>query len=52
MKKLLLGVLVLLVIWLMLRFVVGGSEDSWLCVNGKWVKHGYPSAPMPQQNCP
>lgn len=26
-------------------------EDTWLCVDGAWVKHGNPSAPMPQTGC-
>ncbi len=34
-----------------LRFVVGGSEDTWMCVGGEWVKHGVPSAPMPEGGC-
>lgn len=34
-----------------LRFVVGGDEDTWLCDNGQWVKHGVPSAPMPTSGC-
>jgi len=27
------------------------QEDTWLCVDGKWVKHGVPSAPMPETGC-
>jgi len=27
------------------------QEDTWLCVDGKWVKHGKPSAPMPETGC-
>ncbi|MFH1112025.1 MAG: hypothetical protein V1712_03055 [Patescibacteria group bacterium] len=42
-----LSVFVLLVI----RFTIGGSEDSWLCVNNMWVKHGQPSSPMPETGC-
>ncbi len=34
-----------------LRFVVGGDEDTWLCENGQWVKHGVPSAPKPTSGC-
>ena len=34
-----------------LRFVVGGSEDDWICVNGEWVEHGKPSAPKPATVC-
>lgn len=33
------------------RFLFGGSEDSWICSGGQWVKHGKPSAPMPQTGC-
>jgi len=32
-----------------LRFVSG--EDSWLCSDGGWVKHGNPSASMPTTAC-
>jgi len=34
-----------------LRFVVGGPEDDWICEDGKWVKHGAPSAPKPTSGC-
>ncbi|MFH1822885.1 MAG: GerMN domain-containing protein [Patescibacteria group bacterium] len=27
------------------------DEDTWLCDNGEWVKHGNPSAPMPESGC-
>lgn len=33
------------------RFVIGGDEDTWICDNGQWVKHGAPSAPMPTETC-
>jgi len=36
---------------LFLRFVVGGPEDTWLCENGEWVKHGNPSQTAPVQGC-
>jgi len=26
-------------------------EDTWLCQNGTWVKHGNPSAPAPVKPC-
>jgi len=38
-------------VWVFVRFVVGGSEDSWMCAEGQWVKHGYPSAPKPEGEC-
>ncbi len=27
------------------------TEDTWLCQNGVWVKHGNPSAAMPTSSC-
>lgn len=29
----------------------GRGEDTWICVNGEWVKHGAPSAPKPTGEC-
>jgi len=26
-------------------------EDSWICENGQWAKHGNPSAPQPTLGC-
>ncbi|MBU1102648.1 GerMN domain-containing protein [Patescibacteria group bacterium] len=43
-------VLVLIVAVLLLR-LFSGDEDTWLCQNGQWVKHGNPSAPMPTASC-
>jgi len=34
-----------------LRFVIGGDEDTWICVEGQWLRHGNPSAPMPTREC-
>ncbi|MCL4364569.1 hypothetical protein M1328_05025 [Patescibacteria group bacterium] len=33
------------------RFIVGGPEDDWICVNGNWVKHGRPNLPKPTGIC-
>lgn len=27
------------------------GEDSWICVNDQWTKHGNPSTPMPKEFC-
>ena len=51
MKKVIIILLVLTGIWLGLRFIIGGLEDSWICADGEWVKHGAPSAPMPDEPC-
>ncbi|MFZ2190005.1 MAG: Gmad2 immunoglobulin-like domain-containing protein [Candidatus Magasanikiibacteriota bacterium] len=42
---------VLMLIIVGLRFFIGGGEDTWLCENGQWVKHGNPSEPMPDEIC-
>jgi len=49
-KKYLIAFLVFCVLAFAL-FVIRGSEDTWLCVNGEWVKHGNPSTPMPTTGC-
>jgi hypothetical protein len=36
---------------LALRFF-SGDEDTWICQNGQWVKHGNPSKPQPSSSCP
>ena len=54
MKKIttILVIIVLIILALFfLRFIIGGSEDDWICDNGEWVKHGVPSAPMPTEPC-
>jgi hypothetical protein len=50
---------VITVILIILAIIVVGaiaylkfsSEDTWLCENGAWVKHGQPSEPMPIAGC-
>ncbi|MFC1622391.1 Gmad2 immunoglobulin-like domain-containing protein [Patescibacteria group bacterium] len=49
--KILLIILIIAVVWLCIRFVFGGSEDDWICDNGKWIKHGMPSKPQPTTGC-
>lgn len=50
-KKIIFRILVLSGFILILRFVFGGSEDSWICDQGQWVKHGSPRAPQPTGSC-
>jgi hypothetical protein len=45
------AVVVVLAVWFFIRFVIGGPEDDWICVNSQWVKHGVPSNPMPTEPC-
>lgn len=41
----------IIALWMFLRFVIGGPEDDWICVNDQWVRHGSPRAPMPTEGC-
>lgn len=44
-------IIVLLLSILILRIVLGGDEDTWICKNGTWIQHGNPSDPMPTTQC-
>ncbi|MCL5073506.1 MAG: hypothetical protein M1308_21825 [Actinobacteria bacterium] len=33
------------------RFLLGGDEDTWICADNKWVRHGNPTSPIPQTGC-
>lgn len=49
--KIILIAIIVLTVWFFIRFVIGGPEDDWICVDGEWVKHGVPSAPKPTELC-
>ncbi|MFA6501313.1 MAG: hypothetical protein WCT85_00840 [Parachlamydiales bacterium] len=55
MKKFLVPLLVVVAIGigglLVARFLLGGNEDTWICTNNEWVKHGNPSSSMPLTGC-
>lgn len=54
MKKVDLAIIVFFLILfsvLGLRFILGGSEDAWVCDQGQWVKRGAPDASMPEEPC-
>jgi len=42
---------VLIAVIFILRFVLNGGEDTWICVDGSWVKHGQPKNPAPITGC-
>jgi len=44
-------VFALFAVLMVLRLLVGGGEDTWICVDGEWVKHGVPVAAKPQGGC-
>ncbi|OGY46470.1 MAG: hypothetical protein A2744_03420 [Candidatus Buchananbacteria bacterium RIFCSPHIGHO2_01_FULL_44_11] len=48
-KIILAGVVILLVIAGLI--IARGNEDTWLCVDGQWLKHGNPTAPQPNTPC-
>ncbi len=54
MKSLPVSLIVVIVVGLAglvaIRFL-GGDEDTWVCTNNQWVRHGNPSSPMPQTVC-
>lgn len=54
MKRLVLSVIIMLAIVfaviLAIRFL-SGPEDTWICQNNEWVKHGQPSGPKPTEPC-
>ncbi|MEA3272818.1 MAG: Gmad2 immunoglobulin-like domain-containing protein, partial [Patescibacteria group bacterium] len=38
-------------IWFGVRFILGGSEDTWVCTDDGWKKHGAPSEQKPIKLC-
>lgn len=51
MKKRIIILIIILVVLGIGFVLLRGEEDTWICVNGEWVKHGVPSAPKPTEPC-
>jgi len=53
MKKIskILLIIILTLVGLILAARLLTSEDSWICQDGQWVKHGNPSALAPTESC-
>jgi len=51
MKKALIVIATIVIIWLGIRFVLGGPEDTWICEDGEWIEHGHPSQAKPTEGC-
>jgi spore germination protein GerM len=49
--KILLIILTVVVVTFGIRYIFGGSEDGWLCVNGEWINYGQSSEPKPASGC-
>ncbi|MCR4261016.1 MAG: GerMN domain-containing protein [Candidatus Colwellbacteria bacterium] len=45
------GAIVILTVTLLSIRFFSGSEDAWICQDGEWVQHGYPSTSMPEEAC-
>ena len=50
-KRIILAIIILIAIALVLRFLIGGNEDTWMCSAGDWIKYGNPASPMPSEVC-
>ena len=57
MKKPFIIIGIVLVTILVLRFILGGDEDTWICETkpasgeARWIKHGNPAYPSPVITC-
>ncbi|MFA6430598.1 MAG: DUF192 domain-containing protein [Candidatus Paceibacterota bacterium] len=49
-KKIFWVIIIIGFVILSIRFF-SGNEDSWLCVNGQWIRHGNPDGAMPTTKC-
>lgn len=48
--KIIIGVVaIILVVFSVARFI--SPEDTWICSNNQWIKHGNPSSPQPATGC-
>lgn len=48
-KKYALAILIFMGLLILIRMVT--PEDSWICKDGKWIKHGNPTSAMPTKVC-
>ena len=44
-------VVLLLIVCIIFAIKSMSGEDSWICKEGQWVKHGNPSSPAPINGC-
>lgn len=50
-RILVLAAIVVIIVATALWIKGASGEDSWICVDGQWIRHGNPSAPMPVTPC-
>lgn len=51
-RKIMVIGLVAAVVLIIILLRILGSEDTWICQDGKWIKHGQPKGPRPTEVCP
>jgi hypothetical protein len=52
MRKIYIMLIALLAIFMLFVGIrIFSSEDTWICENGDWVRHGNPAASMPLELC-
>lgn len=53
MKKNYLFFIIILILFIstLLWWRFSGPEDTWICENGTWIKHGNPETPQPVTGC-
>jgi len=49
-KKIIITIIVICIILLILA-LIRGPEDTWICVDNDWVRHGNPSVAQPTEPC-
>ena len=51
-KKILLSLIVIFIaILIVLGIRLSSPEDTWICENGIWIKHGNPYTQVPPYDC-
>jgi len=45
------GILLAILVIVFAVRLFSGAEDTWVCSEGSWVKHGNPSTQMPTSSC-
>ncbi|MFH1308395.1 MAG: Gmad2 immunoglobulin-like domain-containing protein [Patescibacteria group bacterium] len=51
MKKKLIIIIIIIIVLIGVLFILRGSEDTWICENNEWVRHGNPKASQPTDPC-
>jgi hypothetical protein len=49
--KIIVIITILFLILVGIVLVLRGNENTWICSNGSWIKHGNPTAVMPTKSC-